>query len=77
MPAPQPRVCPRIAHRVPRPVLDAALANPGRVGGSNQLQNPSLPPGPYNARRAWLTLRMMGLPFDLLFNPVLYKASCP
>jgi hypothetical protein len=64
-------------NRVPRAVLDAALANPERVGCWNQLQNPSLPPGPINARRVWLTLRNPGLPFDLLFNPVLYRASCP
>jgi hypothetical protein len=77
MPAPQPRVCPRIAHRVPWPVLDAALANPERAGGWSQLQSPGLPPGSFNARRVWLSLGSMGLPFDLLFNPVVYKASCP
>jgi len=66
-----------VVNRVPRPVLDAALANPERVQGWNQLQNPNAPPSPFNQRRVWLTIRTLAVPFDLLFNPVLYRASCP
>lgn len=71
------RVCPQVVGRVPGAVLDAALANPERIQGWNQLQNPSVPAGPFNPRRVWLTIRSMGVPFDWLFNPVLYRASCP
>ena len=70
-------ICPQILQLVPRAVLDAALANPERIEGWNQLQNPSVPPGPLNLRRVWLTIRSMGVPFDMLFNPVIYRASCP
>jgi hypothetical protein len=71
------RVCPQLRSRVPPPVVDAALANPDRVDGWNQLQNLNAPPSPFNRRRVWLTLRSVAVPFNALFNPVLYRASCP
>jgi hypothetical protein len=71
------RVCPQVLARVPGAVLNAALANPERIQGWNQLQNPNAPAGPFNLRRVWLTIRNVGVPFNFLFNPILYRASCP
>ena len=61
---------------VPQAVLDQALANPERVSGYNQLERPSLPPGPYNRRRSCLTLQNPNLPYHPLFNSLVFRASC-
>lgn len=72
-----PEACDFILSRVPRAVIDDALANPVTVAGWNQLANPSAPPSPYNQPRRMLSLRNIGVPFHPLFNPVIYKAGCP
>lgn len=70
-------ICPQILSRVPAAVLNAALANPDRVQGWNQLQNPNAPPSPVNRRRTWLSIQIVAVPFNVMFNPVLFRASCP
>jgi hypothetical protein len=69
--------CDFILNRVPKSVIDAALANPDTVAGWNQLANPSAPQSPYNQPRRQLSLRNIGVPFHGMFNPVVYKAGCP
>ena len=72
-----PAACDFILSRVPKSVIDAALANPGSVAGWNQLANPSAPPSPYNQPRRMLSLSNMGVPFHIIFNSVVFKAGCP
>lgn len=80
MPSPAPqagKACDFIIKRVPGVVIAAALANPEGIGGWNNLCNPNLPPSPANGRREWLSLRSIGVPYDVNFNPLVYKCGCP
>lgn len=71
-----PMVCPGLSGRVPSAVIADALANPAKIGGWGEPQNPSLPPGPSNPPRVWLTVRNPGVPYAPLANDVLYRAGC-
>jgi len=71
------RACDFIKGRVPPAVIAAALANPTRVQGWNLLMNPSAPESVYNQRRRMLSLQNIGVPYHMLYNPVVYKAGCP
>lgn len=71
-----PGVCPGLASKVPTAVIAAAVANPERVHGYGQLEFPSLPPGYNNPRRMSLTLRNQGLAWQLVHNPLVYRAGC-
>ncbi len=74
--SPSPGVCPQIANRVPAAVIAAALADPSTIGGWGLPRNPSLPPGPANPWRRWLSLRDLGKPFSP-GNSVVWKSGCP
>jgi hypothetical protein len=76
-PAAPPMVCAFILRRVPRAVIDAALARPDRVYGWRQPVNPGLPVSPANPLRTQLSVRNIGMPYHPLSNPVLFKAGCP
>ncbi len=70
-------VCPQIIGRVPKAVIDAALANPDQVRGFGELHDPGKPAGPLNPPRVWLSLRSLAVPYHPLANAVEYKAYCP
>ncbi len=76
-PSLQPQVCDLIVGRVPAQVVSDALANPSRIQGYGQLQNPGVPEGPWNQRRTRLSLQNIGLPYHPLFNGLVFKAGCP
>lgn len=69
--------CAFILPRVPAAVIADALANPERVLGWMQPQNPGIPPGPNNPPRTRLSLLNPGVPYHPLSNPVVYKVGCP
>jgi hypothetical protein len=62
--------------RIPAQVQAFALANPEAVYGWFLRQNPSLPGGPHNPLRRWLSLRDPGKPYSWS-NPAVWKAGCP
>lgn len=62
---------------VPRPVIDAAVANPGTVGGWQQPLNPNKPAGPDNPVRACLSLQNPAVPYHPLYNSLAFHAGCP
>ena len=70
------RVCASIRGKVPPAVISRALADPYQVQGYAERQFPNLPPGPNNPRKLSLTLRNVGLAWDALFNPPIFKAGC-
>lgn len=74
---PTPRQCPGLDRLVPRQAIDDALANPHRVAGWDQLCNPGLPPGPFNAPRTTLSLSAPSKPYHPLFNGVEFRCGCP
>jgi hypothetical protein len=76
-PAIQGELCRFVAGRVPRAVVDAALANPEYVRGWGELCNPSLPPSPINISRRMLSLQNIGAPYNPVSNPLVYKCGCP
>lgn len=69
--------CPVITSRVPAAAISFALANPTRVQGYLQLQNPSLPPSIWNLPRRYLSMRNAGAPWHPLYNGLIFKAGCP
>jgi|GEM_PF-2190356 len=71
-----PGVCDWVYGRVPRVVIEAALANPDRVYGWNKPQNPNAPVSPVNPLRRRLTLSNRGVPYHPMSNPVVFKAGC-
>jgi hypothetical protein len=70
------RVCPQAAGRIPAAVRAQALAAPESVEGWLRPRNASLPPGPFNPPRIWLSLRAMNKPYGR-FNTAVWKAGCP
>ena len=72
-----PGVCDWLYGRVPRVVIDAALADPQRVYGWNKPQNPNAPVSPFNPLRRRLSLSNRGVPYHPISNPVIFKAGCP
>ncbi|MEO8084969.1 MAG: hypothetical protein ABI780_14195 [Ardenticatenales bacterium] len=71
------RPCPKLAGRVPAAVIQAALAEPGRVLGWGDLCNSAVPFGPLNPRRTSLTLLNPGVPYHPTLNSVVFKCGCP
>ena len=71
------RVCPQIMGRVPEQAINVALANPTSVNGYNLPQRPSLPVGPSNPLRTWLTVLTLAKPYHPTANSLVYRASCP
>ncbi len=84
-PAPTPRpteisdakACPRLERRVPPSAIDAALANPNKVGGYNRLRDENKPASPMNPRQVNLSLLNPSVPYHPLFNPLHFRAGCP
>jgi hypothetical protein len=72
-----PIACPVLNNRVPSVVIAAALADPSSVQGYLELQNPSVPPSPWNLRKRYLSIRNAGVPWNQLFNGLIFKAGCP
>lgn len=78
VPAPTPSgVCPQVTGRIPLAVQEDAATNPDRYSGWGLPRNPSLPSGPANPWRTWLSLRNAGLPYHPLANPPVWKVGCP
>ena len=73
---PDPAVCPRLAARLPQAAIDAALADPSRVGGWGVPCRVGQPLGPMNPPRRWLDLRNGNLPWHPVFNGVVFKCGC-
>jgi Tol biopolymer transport system component len=71
-----PRVCPQAANLIPPVVQARALAQPEAFYGWGLPANPSLPPGPRNPMRAWLSVLDIGKPFGPA-NGAVWKAGCP
>lgn len=76
-PTPSPRACDFIAGRVPPAAIAAALANPERVAGWQELVNPGLPPSPANPYRTRLSIRSIAVPYHPLTNSLIWKGGCP
>ena len=84
-PAPTPRptdispakACRRLARKVPASAIDAALANPGKIGGYNRLRDENKPASPMNPRQIYLTLCNPNVQYDAVWNPLCFKAGCP
>ncbi|MEO8082184.1 MAG: vWA domain-containing protein [Ardenticatenales bacterium] len=68
--------CPRLMNRLPRAAIDAALADPTRVGGWGVPCRVGQPVGPMNPLRRWLDLRNANLPWHPVFNGVVFKCGC-
>jgi hypothetical protein len=82
MPSPTPtlvvgQVCDNIKNRVPAAAINAAVANPASVQGWGMLCNPSLPPSVWNQPRSWLSMRNPGVPYNPLFNSLVWSCGCP
>jgi hypothetical protein len=76
-PAARAKMCPGLDNKVPRAVIDNALANPSTIQGWDQTCNPNLPPSPVNGLREQLGLQNPSVNFHPLFNSVVYKCGCP
>ncbi len=75
-PAPE-CVCQAIRNRVPSVVVAAALANPDRYQGWQELLDPGKPASPANPPRECLSLRSNSSPYHPLYNSVVWRAGCP
>lgn len=73
----QAQVCRFIRGRVPDAIIADALANPNKVGGYDQLRDPSKPESPFNPRGMYLSLRNVNVPFHPLFNSLVFRGGCP
>lgn len=73
---PDMNVCPRLTARLPRAAIDAALADPTRIGGWGVPCRVGQPVGPMNPLRRWLDLRNANQPWHPLFNGVVFKCGC-
>jgi hypothetical protein len=71
-----PEVCPQILDRVPAAEIARAVSAPEHVSGWLAPANPTLPIGPFNPPRHWLSIRDLGKPFGPA-NPLIWKAGCP
>ncbi len=71
------KACPQLQGRVPDAVIADGLANPADVQGWGLPANSSLPVGPSNPPRSWLSLKDYGKAYHPVFNGPVYKAGCP
>lgn len=74
---PSVRVCPQIVRRVPAAAINAAIANPGRIGGYNLPRDPGKREGPHNPLRTWLSIHCYHKPYHPLYNSLEFKVGCP
>ncbi len=69
--------CAYLRFRVPDVAIQAALANPRRIGGFEQARNPNKPASPLNPPRIHLSLRNPNVPYHPIFNRLTWVAGCP
>jgi hypothetical protein len=74
---PPDNVCGFIKGRVPASVISNALANPASVAGYGLTCNPNLPEGRNNPVRSYLSLWNTNVPYNPLYNSVVWKCGCP
>lgn len=75
-PAPDAKSCPRVGNRVPRAVIDAALANPAAINGWGVRCWHHLKASPFNPLREYLDILNPNKPYSPLYNPVIFKCGC-
>lgn len=72
-----PKICAYIRSRVPSGVINDSVANAPNVRGFGEPCNPSIPPDPANnPPKRYLGLLNPGVPWDALFNPLVYNCGC-
>jgi hypothetical protein len=71
------QACNYLRSRVPDAVINAALANPGRIGGFDRPRNPNKPSSPLNPPRRYLSLSNPNVPYHPIFNRLTWVAGCP
>jgi hypothetical protein len=72
-----PMVCESIKNRVPAIVINDAVAQPNKVYGYGLACNPGLAPvDPWNPVRRYLTLRNMNVPYNPVYNGVVWSCGC-
>jgi hypothetical protein len=54
--------CALVRNRAPAAAIADAMANPDGVPGWRELCHPTLPPGPLNGLRTWLSLQNIAMP---------------
>ena len=69
-------ICRAVLNRVPRAVINRAIANPELVQGWRELLDPNKPASPVNPRRECLDLRSSDLDYHWLFNSPLWRVGC-
>ena len=72
-----PFACDHLKGRVPDAAIQAALASPGGYAGWNQPCKVGQPVGRYNGLRTNLGLRNPNLPYNSIYNGLVYKCGCP
>lgn len=72
-----PHECAWLTGRAPAAAILAALADPDRVYGWGMLCNPNVPAGNLNPLRMDLSLMNPGLPYNALYNRLVFKCGCP
>ncbi len=72
-----PRQCAWLTGRVPPAAIMAALADPARVYGWRMLCNPNVPGGLRNLVRTELSIANPSLPYNALYNRLVFKCGCP
>jgi Tol biopolymer transport system component len=70
-------VCDIVWQRVPRAVIDDALAHPERYHGWRYLLDPGKPPGPMNPPRECLTLMNVNIDYHPIWNSPEWRVGCP
>ncbi len=73
---PDAKSCPRLDTRVPRSVIDAALANPAAINGWGVRCWHHLKASPFNPLRQYLDILNPNKPYSPLYNPVIFKCGC-
>jgi uncharacterized protein YegL len=69
-------ICDAVRNRVPRAVINFAMANPEKIQGWKWLLDPNKPPSPANPRRECLDLRSSDLDYHWLFNAPIWRVGC-
>ena len=73
---PDAMACPRLDIKVPRAVIDAALANPAAVAGWGHYCWHHLKPSPFNQLRRALDITNPNKPYHPMYNPLVFKCGC-
>jgi Mg-chelatase subunit ChlD len=70
-------VCKIVLQRVPRVVIEDALANPGKFYGWQYPLDPGKPPSPANPPRECLTLANVSTDYHPIWNKPQWRVGCP